>query len=585
MRQIILLFILALTGTTLLSAQQPLPRDMTADEELQMPGYLAEAIKPQLRTPSIPANPRTMAEWEELQGIAISWVNAFWEIQAEIVRHAREETTVYINTTNETEVMSRLDQAGVDYSSNVEFINAEYNSIWIRDYGPNTVYIHDVDSLIFVDWIYNRPRFLDDQIPQAIGNFLGIPVIQTANQPNDLVHTGGNFMSNGNGQGFSSNLVLDENGPNNNWGMSNHSEAEVNNIMENFMGITEYVKMTNLPFDAIHHIDMHMKLIDEETIILGEYPDGIADGPQIEANLQYVIDNFITTFKRPFNIIRIPMPPDNRGRYPHQNGDYRTYANAMMINKSVLIPTYEEQYDTIALQVWQAALPGHNIIGIDCNDIIPLSGALHCIIKEIGINDPIWINHKPIVDPLAGVEDDFELSAEIKHNDTIVEAWLHYSITDAIEHDSILMTNEGNDVWTASLPHNHIAEYTYYIKAIAQTGKSIEKPQTGSQGGGWKFTSLIVGANATPANQLTIGDAFPNPASAITAIPISITKSEPLRVALYDVSGRLMDVLFDEMYHTYQSHLFFNASNYSTGLYVIKIESESGFVSQKITIE
>ncbi|MBK7343529.1 MAG: hypothetical protein IPJ06_10835 [Saprospiraceae bacterium] len=125
-------------------------------------------------------------------------------------------------------------------------------------------------------------------------------------------------MSDGQGIGFSSLLVMEENGPNNTYGFSNHTEEEVDEIMYSYMGIDPYVKMTNLPYDLIHHIDMHMKLIDEETMIVGEYPQGIADGPQIEANLEYILDNFTTKWGTPFRVIRVPMPPDGQGKYPHQ---------------------------------------------------------------------------------------------------------------------------------------------------------------------------------------------------------------------------------------------------------------------------
>ena len=61
--------------------------------------------------------------------------------------------------------------------------------------------------------------------------------------------------------------------------------------MDAFMGISTYIKMETLPYDQIHHIDMHMKLLDEETILVGEYPEGEADGP-IEANIEYIQDNY-----------------------------------------------------------------------------------------------------------------------------------------------------------------------------------------------------------------------------------------------------------------------------------------------------
>jgi hypothetical protein len=82
------------------------------------------------------------------------------------------------------------------------------------------------------------------------------------------------------------------------------------------MGLSRYVKMPVLPYDGINHIDMHMKLLNEETLLVGEFPDGVSDGPQIELNLQYVLDNFMTPFGTPYKVVRIPMIPSTGGAYP-----------------------------------------------------------------------------------------------------------------------------------------------------------------------------------------------------------------------------------------------------------------------------
>ena len=107
---------------------------------------------------------------------------------------------------------------------------------------------------------------------------------------------------------FSSNLILNEN--------SGKTEAQIDTIMRKYMGIKRYIKMTTLPYDQIHHIDMHIKLLDEETLLVGQYPAGVADGPQIETNLQYILNNFQTCYGRPYKVIRIPMPPNANGQYP-----------------------------------------------------------------------------------------------------------------------------------------------------------------------------------------------------------------------------------------------------------------------------
>lgn len=95
--------------------------------------------------------------------------------------------------------------------------------------------------------------------------------------------------------------------------------------------------MTVLPYDDIHHIDMHMKIIDEQTLLVGDLT-GIADGPQIEANLQYVLDNDSTKFGTPYDAACVPQPPSTGGLWPSTGSSYRTYANQTFVNDIILLP-------------------------------------------------------------------------------------------------------------------------------------------------------------------------------------------------------------------------------------------------------
>ena len=86
--------------------------------------------------------------------------------------------------------------------------------------------------------------------------------------------------------------------------------------------------------------------------------------------------------------------------YP-PNASYRTYANNVFINGTVLVPTYRTEYDTVGLRILREALPGYRVIGIDCDsdqNIIAQSGAIHCITKTIGVADPMLIRHQPLTD-------------------------------------------------------------------------------------------------------------------------------------------------------------------------------------------
>ncbi len=467
MRPLPAILIFSIFVTSILA--QDLPKGLTENERELMRSYTAPVYLFGFTQP--PVHPvRTMAEWEELQGIIITWTSQT-TILRQIVDYAQDEGKVYIVCTDSNSVKSSLTSGGVPLT-NVEFLVASFNSIWVRDYGPWAVYTNDADSLYLVDWIYNRPRPLDDRVPEVFASRYNIPLYQTTVSPYDFVATGGNFMADGHGTGFSSRLIVNEN--------TNKTEAQIDTIVKRFMGIDRYIKMTVLPYDGIHHIDMHMKLLDDETLMVGQYPAGVSDGPQIEANLQYVLSNFKTAFGRDFKVMRIPMPPDGTGRYPSSGGQYRTYTNSVIVNKTVIVPTYELQYDTTALRIYRDAMPGYRVVGINCNSIIGQSGAIHCITKEIGVDEPVYIKLYPLVQT-SGTG--FEAKAVLKTRTGISNAALYYSSSQAGPYIPASFGGMVQDTFytTFSVPAGADTVY-YYLEAASVSGRTVKKPLVAPEG-------------------------------------------------------------------------------------------------------
>ena len=81
--------------------------------------------------------------------------------------------------------------------------------------------------------------------------------------------------------------------------------------------------------------------------------------------------------------------------------DFTSKVDQRLVNKKVLVPTYRTQYDTSGLRILREAMPGYEVVGIDCDDfnanIISLGGAIHCITKEIGASDPLLISHQQVL--------------------------------------------------------------------------------------------------------------------------------------------------------------------------------------------
>lgn len=590
----------ALAGLIVFSTFAQTPEDLPRYETLWEKIHAAQAGLPGSWDPvgamvDPPAYPgRTMAEWEELQALLITW-RSHPAILTEIVRAAREECRVIILCENQATISSAqnsLNAAGVNWSSNVEFLITPTNSIWIRDYGPNSVYAGGVDSLYLVDWIYNRPsRRKDDTVSTTLAPYLGVPLYTTSKSPNDLVHTGGNFMSDGLGTGFSSRLILEENKPGNPYGVSAKTEADIDEIMYQYMGIGRYIKMAPLPYDQINHIDMHMKLLDEETLLVGQYPEGIADGPQIEANIQYVLSNFTSPFGTPYKIKRILMPPGpNEGQYPNTSGaHYRTYANSVIVNKTVIVPFYDQRYDTTARRIWEEAMPGYKIVGINCNAIIPSLGAIHCITKEVGAPDPIYILHQeiPSCQEWLDFSQGYPVWATIQHKSGIASAKIFYA-------------NDPNGPWQeANMPYYGLDDTTfnyrgfippqqagvtvyYYIQATSKSGKTVVRPLT-APAGYWSFcVEELVGVGPEP--QAYMQAAFPNPASGVTCIPIHSDRATRGALLLYDALGRRMDTLYEGDIPAGEFRRFLFADRYPPGVYTLALETAHGRSVQKLAI-
>ena len=528
---------------------------------------------------------RTIAEWEELQGLMITW-KSYTSMLREIVRAARLETKVFLlyeAPDNVASITSYLNAGGVD-TTNVEFINTPLNSIWCRDFGPWSAYTNDVDTLITIDWIYNRPRPDDDAVPITIANVLGTPLYQTTTAPWDLVHTGGNFMCDGFGTGFSSNLILTDNSIAGGFSVS-HTSAEIDTIMSHFMGINSYIKMTTLPYDAIHHIDMHMKLIDEETMVMGQYPAGIADGPQIEANLQYILTNYMSCYGTPYKVIRIPMPPDG-GAYPNTTGDYFTYTNSSFINKTLIVPTYNIPQDTTALRIYRDALPGYKVVGINSLSSIPSLGALHCITKELATSDPLLISHQALHNTTDTINS-YTVTARMQHRTGIANAYIYYRTDTTQPYLSVPMTSLSSTInyWDGQIPAQAPGTTVYYyISADAVSGKHQVRPMPAPDGY-WKFDVLLPTSIEESTSTPLMLAAYPNPSKGITCIPVYLPSSEKVYVELTDVNGRITSIIFQGVLKGGEQNIFVDTSNLPSGVYFIRIKTENFVQQQKLIVK
>jgi hypothetical protein len=281
------------------------------------------------------------------------------------------------------------------------------------------------------------------------------------------------------------------------------------------------------------------------------------------------------------------MPPDATGYYPDQGGDYRTFANALILNKSVILPIYQPSYDTTAVSIWQKAMPGYKIRTIDCNSMISASGAIHCITHEIGVQNPLLIQHLSLSDVIGSYPLGYPVDAFIQHKSGIQLATIYYRLKGETDWKTTTMELKDpvTNSFTGFIPeqiNGSIVEY--YIEATANTGKVQTKPMTAHDG----FYTFKVGTITATHNLMVhsgLGEVYPNPAHSITCVPVSSQTNGNISLNLLDIFGRTVKNIYSGNATTGDHNYFFDAGDLIPGNYIVKYTTDNGVYSKVVMVK
>ena len=303
--------------------------------------------------------------------------------------------------------------------------------------------------------------------------------IDFANQMNwdiqdlPLYWTGGNFMTDGYGMGFSTQLMVNENN------LSNESFKE---IMNQELYFTDYHIFENPNVSSIQHIDCMAKLVNPETIIIKEVPESSPEYDCIEEFAQsfYELNTF---YDREFNIHRIYCPEINAG--PWETNPVAAYTNSLILNGKVLVPQYGIPEDVQALETYQNTMPGYEVIGFNhaIGDPWYSEDALHC--RTMGIFDPdmLHISHKTIRNNQLLNNSNINIEVEIidyssNNLESVILFW-KYSAEDG-PFAQVDLIAESDTWYIGSFPDlNSNSEIEYFIRAMNSEGNIVSHPNAG----------------------------------------------------------------------------------------------------------
>lgn len=389
------------------------------------------------------------AEWEPMSGVLIRYpfgipINLIAEMSEDV-----EVKTIVANTSQMNTVLSQYSAGGVNIA-NCTFLIAPSNSYWTRDYGPWYIFTgNNVQGI--TDHIYNRPTRPDDNnIPWVLGASLNIPVYGMS-----LIHTGGNYMSDGMGIAMSTDLVYNEN--------PNLTHAQVDDYIYQFTG-NDYMVVPDISSSGIHHIDCWGKLLSPGKIMVKQQ---VPTNTQLEANAAFFASQ-ISSYRRPYEVVRVV------------GGSSQDYTNALILNNKVLVPLFGSSYDAAAMQVWQQAMPGYEVLGFTgswVND-----DAIHCRVMGITDRYMLRIVHVPVFDQINTAQG-YAVGAQIHAysnmpfiNNTPAVIWKPAGGS----YTALPMTHVSGDSFAAYIPQQ--PDYTtiyYYIHAEDDSGRSENHPYIG----------------------------------------------------------------------------------------------------------
>lgn len=340
-------------------------------------------------------NRRFPAEWEKQQGILLcfphngkDWPGKYEAIQWAFVEFIKKVATfeqVFLIVADENlkaKVIEMLETATVQIA-NVSFIIYKTNRSWMRDSGPIIIQNgtkREALNFNFNGWAKYKNITLDKHVPAKVSEFLNIPITQVLHNEKHVIVEGGAIDSNGCGTLLTSEECLLH--PDIQVRNPNFTKADYEAVFKEYLGITNVIWLGDgIEGDDTHgHIDDLCRFVNEDTIvtIVESNPEDSNYKP-LQDNLKRLQNATLENGKSP-KIVTLPMPKriDFDGlRLP------ASYANFLILNKCVLVPTFNDSNDRIALNILADCFPDREVIGISAIDIIWGFGTLHCLSQQI----------------------------------------------------------------------------------------------------------------------------------------------------------------------------------------------------------
>ncbi len=342
-------------------------------------------------------NFRRAAEWEPHEATWLGWPEntSDWPgrfapipwVYSEIVKKIVEGEVVRILLRDRARRIAAervLRRAGVDLQ-NVQFFYFRTDRGWTRDSGPMFVTCNDSNQdLVVLNFRFNGwakyPDWKNDvKTHVRVAKAIGVPHCSPQLNNVPVVLEGGAIDSNGTGTLLTTEeCLLDQTVQVRNPGFT---RADMEAVFRTWLGVTNVIWLgRGIAGDDTHgHVDDLCRFVNRQTIVLcSETNERDPNYGILRENKERLLASHLENGKRP-EVVDLPMPSPllfDGLRLP------ASYANFYIANAAVLVPTFNDPKDRIALGILSELIPDRPVIGIHAVDLVWGLGTLHCMTHE-----------------------------------------------------------------------------------------------------------------------------------------------------------------------------------------------------------
>lgn len=337
---------------------------------------------------------RMPAEWEPHEATWLAWphnrddwpgkVAAVYWVYAEIIRHLHQYEVIRVivpDSSREKQARRVLQRAGIEDFSRIEFHRLPTDRSWVRDSGP--LFVVNKQEVAATCWRFSAwARYpdwrKDDAVAEKIARRCGVKVWRPKYGARRIVLEGGAVDVNGYGTALTTEECLLGKQQQRNPGMT---RKDYEQAFRDFLGIRQVLWLGRgiAGDDTGGHIDDLVRFVAPGTVIT------VVETDSRDANYKPLRDNLkrLKTMRdqdgHPLEVVELPMPRPltfDGCRLP------ASYANFYIANGLVLVPTFNDPNDRIALDILARLFPRREVIGIHSIDFAWGFGTLHCSTQQ-----------------------------------------------------------------------------------------------------------------------------------------------------------------------------------------------------------